>query len=457
MGRCRDRPLQIGSLLRDSDLRWQGSAVTAPLRARLTRACDGSGLSQSDLTVLSARRDPYRLDTPAMHCAGQWLAGEMQRLHVRTPVHLRGMFYVLVAAGDIRRPNGDAFINIDDNWVWLQETAAKAGRWLGYVPWHAIKDERNEPPEIYVPVALPPAPCAHVAFDLHLDLPSADWCRPSVYVDGFNGRQPYRLVLLGEKTSLGDVLRPIARSYGAMLVLATGEFSDTLIYEIAKSSAEDGRPTVILYFADCDPAGHQMSIVARKLQALRDLAFPTLDIHVHPVALTPAQVRGYGLPCTPLKDTEQRADRWKRAFGVEQTEIDALAALRPDLLRRLAEEAIAPFYDKTLDRRLRQARSDYQARARAAFEAQADRAAIARVQAKAAQFLAGVQEGLQVLRQEMATAVPYNSLSLPRPDVPSPNVTGLPCTQALYQSDWDWTEATQRLRLQKLYGDEAVS
>lgn len=136
---------------------------------------------------------------------------------------------MLVAAGELRRPNGDPFINIDDNWVWIQETAAKAGRWLGYVPWHAIKDERNEPPEIYVPVALPPAPYAHLSFDLHLGLPSADWCRPSVYVGGFNGRQPNRLVLLGEKTSLGDVLRPIARSYGAMLVLATGEFSDTLI------------------------------------------------------------------------------------------------------------------------------------------------------------------------------------------------------------------------------------
>jgi hypothetical protein len=238
----------------------------------------------------------------------------------------------------------------------------------------------------------------------------------------------------------------------------TTEFSDTLIYDIARSSAEDGRPTIAFYFADCDPAGHQMSIsVARKLQALRDLAFPTLEIQVHPVALTPAQVREYGLPCTPLKDTETRADRWKRAFGVEQTEIDALAALRPDLLRRLAEEALAPFYDQTLDRRLRQARSEYQALAQAAFEAQADSAAIAQVQAKAAQFLTSVQEGLQVLRREMATAVAYDSLSLAKPDVPLPLVTGLPCTRALYQSDWDWTEATQRLRLHKLYGDEPVS
>ena len=33
-------------------------------------------------------------------------------------------------------------------------------------------------------------------------------------------------------------------------------------------------------------------------------------------------------------------------MGVEQTEIDALASLRPDLLRQIARDAIAPFYDQ---------------------------------------------------------------------------------------------------------------
>ena len=73
------------------------------------------------------------------------------------------------------------------------------------------------------------------------------------------------------------------------------------------------------------------------------------------MALTPDQVREYGLPSTPLKDTERRADKWTAATGVEQTEIDALAALQPDLLRQIADDAIAPFYDDTLDDRVRQA------------------------------------------------------------------------------------------------------
>ena len=62
-----------------------------------------------------------------------------------------------------------------------------------------------------------------------------------------------------------------------------------------------------------------MSIsVSRKLQALKALEFGGLDIEVHRVALTPDQVREYGLPSTPLKDTERRADKWTAAMGVEQ-------------------------------------------------------------------------------------------------------------------------------------------
>jgi hypothetical protein len=52
-----------------------------------------------------------------------------------------------------------------------------------------------------------------------------------------------------------------------------------------------------------------------------------------------------------LKATERRADKWTAAMGVQQTEIDALAALQPDVLTQMATDAIAPFFDSTLDAR----------------------------------------------------------------------------------------------------------
>lgn len=86
---------------------------------------------------------------------------------------------------------------------------------------------------------------------------------------------------------------------------------------------------------------------------------------MHRVALTLDQVRQFGVPSTPLKDTERRGDRWRRAIGHEQTEIDALAALRPDDLEAIARAAVEPFYDFTLAARCRQAGDAWYADAQA--------------------------------------------------------------------------------------------
>jgi hypothetical protein len=87
---------------------------------------------------------------------------------------------------------------------------------------------------------------------------------------------------------------------------------------MARAAEDDGRPLAVFYFADCDPAGWQMGIsVSRKLQALKILLQKMPDFEVHRVALTPGQVREYGLPSPPLKATEKRADPWRATMGVE--------------------------------------------------------------------------------------------------------------------------------------------
>ena len=78
-----------------------------------------------------------------------------------------------------------------------------------------------------------------------------------------------------------------------MLAL-TGDMSHTRLFEIARRANKDGRPTVMLYFADFDPSGWCMPVtVARRLQALRDLQFPDLDIEVRRVALTAGRWRNW--------------------------------------------------------------------------------------------------------------------------------------------------------------------
>ena len=105
--------------------------------------------------------------------------------------------------------------------------------------------------------------------------------------------------------------------------------------------------------------------IGRKLQALHDLLFPDLRFEVVPAALTVEQVRDLNLPSTPLKETEKRASRWREAFGVEQTEIDALATLRPDDLREIVDRAFDPYFDRTLKARVDTAEEEWLAAAKA--------------------------------------------------------------------------------------------
>src|SRR4051794_9146199 len=341
------------------------------LRPTLEAACAAEGCPAGALTVLASQNDPFRIDTPARHRDGQWLARVAHDLGLgERRIHLRGLHYMLVS-GVVQRPAGTTYTNTDDRWAGLGSPAAKAARWLGYLPFAQVMDARNAEPVVRIHEAPEPEPLIEVGVDV--TIPGADDLRPSVGVDGFTGTQPFKLVLFGEKTSLDDVVGPLAESYGADLYLPQGEISDTLLYRMASVGAKDGRPMVVLCLSDCDPAGWQMPIsIGRKLQAFRALEYPDLAFQVRRVGLMPEQVLAHGLPSTPLKDSERRADRWQDMMGVEQTEIDALAALRPDLLRKIVRDALAPFYDRTLARRVAEARTAWLNEAQRALDEQID-------------------------------------------------------------------------------------
>jgi hypothetical protein len=327
-----------------------------PLRTMLETAQRNSGDALCDLTVLAVCNDPYRLDTPTGHRNASWFRDAVDRFLPYGTVHLRGLHYRLVAAADVIRPdNGLPYTNTEEAWTFLCDRAAKSGRWLSYVDFDRISDERNAPAEVYV---REPEVCYKgLSTETPIEIPELVlpefWCQ-------IPEEQPYRLCFIGEKTSLKSVLQPIAERTQGELLLPTGEISDTLIAGLAGRAATDKRPTVVFYFSDFDPSGHQMPIsLARKLQALRDLKYPSLDIQVLPVALKLNQVRDLGLPSTPLKDTERRADHWRVVMAHEQTEIDALAALDPDTLEEIAWDALKPFYDRTLSRRAQERRQEW--------------------------------------------------------------------------------------------------
>jgi hypothetical protein len=409
------------------------------LRSVLEAAYEANGYSRADLTVLSVQVDPYRLDTPSGHRDGKWAAAQLVRAFGKgRRTHWRGLHYAIVARGNIRKPDGEIYRNTDSDWLWLSNVAGKAARWLGHIPFERIKDNRNAEPIIHRKARVKLE--AWVSVGLDVDIPDLDDIEPRPGASGFKPRQAFQFAIFGEKGSLEDVLLPVAEKYEADLYLPSGEISDSLLYRMAKDAVEDGRPLVVFTVSDCDPAGHQMPVsIGRKLQALRDLLFRSLRFEVVPAALTVEQVSDLDLPSTPLKETEKRADRWRAAFGVEQTEVDALATLRPDALREIMDRAFDPYFDRTLEERVSNAEDEWLAAAQVAMSEQIDDDLLSSLREQAAERLDELREEIDRINDQLRLAA-ADHVALPEIEV---------------SIDQDWVQATRALIARKSYGEDA--
>jgi hypothetical protein len=389
-----------------------------PLAAALDEARAASGLKAEDLLVLSRRHDPFALDTPEGHRDAAWFREHLDRLVGDRRIHLHGFHYVLVSAGGVVKPNGEPYRNTHADDDWLADVAGKRARWLRYIDFDRIDDNRNDAPIIYRPEP-PGRPLVEVGGSVGSycsdEIASAriGRCRPFPMLYNFNPWQPYGLAFFGEKSSLDPVLRPLAERHRADMYLGAGELSDTLVWRMARDAVADGRPLIVFCFSDFDPAGMQMPIsIGRKLQAFKTLFFPGLRGQVVPVALSLDHALEFRLPTTPVKDGEKRRDRWQQAYGpalfeagliespgqAAQVEIDALAALRPAELQRIAEAAIAPYVDRDLPRRFATTEARWRRAAEAAVAAQVDEEAVAAIRERAEYAVGAFNDALEALR-----------------------------------------------------------
>ena len=414
-----------------------------------------AGYTLDELTVLARDNDPFRQDRDEGHKLGRWLRDTLQdKLHFEVGeggrvIHNRGLHYLLIGQ---RKPDGRVYENDERTWKWLSDRVSKAARWLGYVPFEQITDQRNAEPVVRIlPAQAEEQILVYDSGDLDLDAVNfAPWA----HLEGGGGIQPYRLAIIGEKSSLEPVLGPVAEEYGADLYLPTGEISDTILHRMAARTAAEQRPLICFYFADCDPSGWQMGIsVSRKLQALSEL-LGGFEFEVHRVALVPGQVRELGLPSTPLKATEKRAARWEQAMGTKQTEIDAAIALRPDDLARIAREALGPFFDQTLQGRFEGARQDWEDEAQQDVDAgldgdRDDLLSAARDKLSQARTLVDeVSESLQT----STGPDDLPSFEPPEPVVPAGDALPSRLGTTLVSSAWGFADQCSALKASKSYG-----
>jgi len=122
--------------------------VRSPLRTVMSACAVEHGLSAKDLTVLAPQNDPFRLETPARHRDGEWLAMTARELGLGDrKIHLRGLHYMVIGRP---KPDGTPYTNTDADWLWLSGDAGKAARWLGYLPFDQITDQRNAAPVVRI-------------------------------------------------------------------------------------------------------------------------------------------------------------------------------------------------------------------------------------------------------------------------------------------------------------------
>jgi hypothetical protein len=140
----------------------------------------------------------------------------------------------------------------------------------------------------------------------------------------------------------------------------------------------------------------------------------------------------------------------------EQTEIDALAALRPADLRQIALAAVAPFYDFTLDARCAAAAEAWRAEAEAKI---ADHPALAVTRDKIAVAHAAVKAAVDTLHrvQDDAQAELEDQLDIGCTSIPAP-AAQIEATAAapVFTTADDFVTASLKLIAEKKYeGTEA--
>jgi hypothetical protein len=177
------------------------------------------------------------------------------------------------------------------------------------------------------------------------------WDNPAEIVDAIAkqfrvdkwAEQPYRVEVWIEKDALVGVFERVCRELDLGLFSCRGYTSQSEMWAAAqrlRSYAKAKQKVVVLHFGDHDPSGIDMS---RDIADRLTLFGAAVD--VRRLALTMAQVRQYGPPPNPAKETDSRFAGYLEEYGSESWELDAL---EPDVLAGLVRGEVAKLQNAKL-------------------------------------------------------------------------------------------------------------
>ena len=167
------------------------------------------------------------------------------------------------------------------------------------------------------------------------------------YKEDLWATQPRYIEIWVEKDSLAGVFEAVHRDYRVPVYPHRGDDSTSMMRAAGVRLAEkidQGSEPLILQFTDHDPTGLDM----RRDVEERLARYARQPIEVRVLGLTRAQVNRLQPPPNPAKEKDPRYKAYVAEHGPLCWELDALS---PDLLERLAREAIEDELDHDAWRR----------------------------------------------------------------------------------------------------------
>lgn len=139
-----------------------------------------------------------------------------------------------------------------------------------------------------------------------------------------------------ESRSIAGVVEDDCRELAVSLYPAGGFTSITLAFQSAEAINyyAGGRPVVIFYIGDFDPAGVLIDVALER--ELREHLSAGIELHFKRIAITEEQIVAFDLPTKPRKDTDRRALHIR-----ETVEAEAMpAGILRDMLRQNIEKLL---------------------------------------------------------------------------------------------------------------------
>lgn len=158
--------------------------------------------------------------------------------------------------------------------------------------------------------------------------------------------QENRVFVIVEKEALAGVLERVCNEYDVPLLAARGYPSGTVLREFVENDvipeiAAGGQHIIVLHLGDHDPSGIDMTRdLEERIQLFaEDQAH---NIELNRIALTMEQIHEQNPPPNPAKTTDARFKDYRRKFGNESWELDAL---KPAYLNNLVGAHIQTWID----------------------------------------------------------------------------------------------------------------